>query len=71
MDGTRRDFGDRPDWEVMYERSEGYGGSWGKIRDTLGPHSSVLHTRIVWLLLDDPWYRGPMVIGDAAHACPR
>ena len=71
VDGTRRDFGDRPDWELMYERSEGYGGTWGKIRDTLGPHSSVLHTRIEWLLLDDPWYRGrAIVIGDAAHACP-
>jgi 2-polyprenyl-6-methoxyphenol hydroxylase-like FAD-dependent oxidoreductase len=71
VDGTRRDFGDRPDWELMYERSEGYGGTWGKIRDTLGPQSSVLHTRIEWLLLDDPWYRGrAMVIGDAAHACP-
>jgi 2-polyprenyl-6-methoxyphenol hydroxylase-like FAD-dependent oxidoreductase len=71
VDGTRRDFGDRPDWELMYERSDGYGGTWGKIRETLGPHSSVLHTRIEWLLLDDPWYRGrAIVIGDAAHACP-
>jgi 2-polyprenyl-6-methoxyphenol hydroxylase-like FAD-dependent oxidoreductase len=71
VDGTRGDFGDRPDWEVMYERSEGYGGTWGKIRDTLGPWSSVSHTRIEWLLLDDPWYRGrAIVIGDAAHACP-
>ncbi len=71
VDGTRRDFGDGPDWKVMYERSEGYGGTWGKIRDTLGPHSSVSHTRIEWLLLDDPWYRGrAIVIGDAAHACP-
>jgi 2-polyprenyl-6-methoxyphenol hydroxylase-like FAD-dependent oxidoreductase len=71
VDGTRSDFGDRPDWELMYERSEGYGGTWGKIRDTLGPHSNVSHTRIEWLLLDDPWYRGrAIVIGDAAHACP-
>lgn len=71
VDGTRSDFGDRPDWEVMYERSEGYGGTWGKIRGTLGPQSDVLHTRIEWLLLDDPWYRGrAIVIGDAAHACP-
>jgi 2-polyprenyl-6-methoxyphenol hydroxylase-like FAD-dependent oxidoreductase len=71
VDGTRRDFGDRPDWELMYERSEGYGGTWGKIRETLGPDSNVSHTRIEWLLLDDPWYRGrAIVIGDAAHACP-
>jgi len=71
VDGTRRDFGDRPDWELMYERSEGYGGTWGKIRDTIGPQSNVSHTRIEWLLLEDPWYRGrAIVIGDAAHACP-
>ncbi len=71
VDGNRRDFGDLPDWELMYKRSEGYGGTWGKIRDTLGPHSSVSHTRIEWLLLEDPWYRGrAIVIGDAAHACP-
>jgi 2-polyprenyl-6-methoxyphenol hydroxylase-like FAD-dependent oxidoreductase len=71
VDGTRRDFGDRPDWELMYERSEGYGGTWGKIRETIGPDSNVSHTRIEWLLLDGPWYRGrAIVIGDAAHACP-
>ena len=55
----------------MYERSNGYGGTWGKIRETIGPDSSVSHTRIEWLLVDDPWYRGrAIVIGDAAHACP-
>jgi 2-polyprenyl-6-methoxyphenol hydroxylase-like FAD-dependent oxidoreductase len=71
VDGTRRDFGDRPDWELMYERSAGYGGTWGKIRESLGPGSSVSHTRIEWLLLAAPWYRGrAIVIGDAAHACP-
>jgi 2-polyprenyl-6-methoxyphenol hydroxylase-like FAD-dependent oxidoreductase len=31
----------------------------------------VSHTRIEWLLVDDPWFRGrAIVIGDAAHACP-
>jgi 2-polyprenyl-6-methoxyphenol hydroxylase-like FAD-dependent oxidoreductase len=71
VDGTRRDFGDRPDWELMYERSEGYGGTWGKIRETLGLQSSVSLTRVEWLVLGDPWYRGRViVIGDAAHACP-
>jgi 2-polyprenyl-6-methoxyphenol hydroxylase-like FAD-dependent oxidoreductase len=71
VDGSRSDFGDGPDWAVLRERSEGYGGTWGKIRSTLGPGSAVSHTRIEWLLLDDPWYRGrAIVIGDAAHACP-
>jgi 2-polyprenyl-6-methoxyphenol hydroxylase-like FAD-dependent oxidoreductase len=70
-DGTARDFGDAPEWRLMYERSEGYGGTWGKIRETIGPDSNVSHTRIEWLLVPDPWYRGrAIVIGDAAHACP-
>lgn len=55
----------------MYERSEGYGGTWGELRETIGPDSNVSHTRIEWLLAADPWFRGrAIVIGDAAHACP-
>jgi 2-polyprenyl-6-methoxyphenol hydroxylase-like FAD-dependent oxidoreductase len=70
-DGALRDFGDRPAWELMYERSAGYGGTWGKIREAIGPESNVSHTRIEWLLVPDPWFRGRIiVIGDAAHACP-
>ena len=70
-DGTQRDFGDQPAWQLMYERSVGYGGTWGKIRESIGPDSNVSHTRIEWLLVPDPWYRGRIiVIGDAAHACP-
>jgi 2-polyprenyl-6-methoxyphenol hydroxylase-like FAD-dependent oxidoreductase len=70
-DGTLAGFGDRPAWQLMYERSAGYGGTWGKIRDTIGPDSNVSHTRIEWLLVPSPWYRGRViVIGDAAHACP-
>ena len=70
-DGTRADFGSGPAWRQMYERSDGYGGTWGKIRETIGPGSSVSHTRVEWLLVGDPWYRGrAIVIGDAAHACP-
>ena len=70
-DGAVRDFGDQPAWELMYERSAGYGGTWGKIRETIGPESNVSHTRIEWLLVPDPWFRGRIiVIGDAAHACP-
>ena len=70
-DGRQQDFGEQPAWQLMYKRSDGYGGTWGKIRETIGPHSDVSHTRIEWLLVDDPWFRGPaIVIGDAAHACP-
>ena len=71
VDGRLGDFGDRPAWRLMYERSDGYGGTWGKIRETIGPGSNVSHTRIEWLLVDDPWHRGrAIVVGDAAHACP-
>jgi 2-polyprenyl-6-methoxyphenol hydroxylase-like FAD-dependent oxidoreductase len=71
IDGAQRDFGPGPAWQLMYERSEGYGGTWGRIRQTIGPGSNVSHTRIEWLLVEAPWYRGrAIVIGDAAHACP-
>jgi len=71
VDGAQRDFGAAPAWRLMYERSAGYGGTWGKIRETIGPDSNVSHTRIEWLLVDEPWHRGrAVVIGDAAHACP-
>jgi 2-polyprenyl-6-methoxyphenol hydroxylase-like FAD-dependent oxidoreductase len=61
----------RPLWEQLVDRSEGYGGTWGKIRTTIGPDSDVSYTRIEWLLVDHPWYRArAIVIGDAAHACP-
>jgi 2-polyprenyl-6-methoxyphenol hydroxylase-like FAD-dependent oxidoreductase len=70
-DGAGDGHDGRPSWQLMYERSAGYGGTWGRIRDTIGPDSNVSHTRIEWLLVDDPWYRGrAIVIGDAAHACP-
>jgi 2-polyprenyl-6-methoxyphenol hydroxylase-like FAD-dependent oxidoreductase len=35
-DGTAGDFGDAPAWQLMYERSAGYGGTWGKVRETIG-----------------------------------
>jgi len=70
-DGKLADFGSQPPWQLMYERSAGYGGTWGTIRESIGADSDVSHTRIEWLLVDQPWYRGrAIVIGDAAHACP-
>ncbi len=70
-DGKLADFGSQPPWRLMYERSAGYGGTWGTIRESIGADSNVSHTRIEWLLVDRPWYRGrAIVIGDAAHACP-
>ncbi len=64
------DFEGQPH-EILYERSEGYGGTWGELRETIGPDSQVNFTPIEWLLVDAPWHRGRVVIiGDAAHACP-
>lgn len=64
-------FGDRPMNEVLYERSEGYGGIWGQIRDSIDDDTQPDFRRIEYLLVPDPWYRGRIiVIGDAAHACP-
>jgi 2-polyprenyl-6-methoxyphenol hydroxylase-like FAD-dependent oxidoreductase len=71
VDGKQAEFGDQPAWQLMYQRSAGYGGTWGRLRETIGADSNVSHTRIEWLLVADPWYRGrAIVIGDAAHACP-
>jgi 2-polyprenyl-6-methoxyphenol hydroxylase-like FAD-dependent oxidoreductase len=62
---------DRPLGAVLKERSEGYGGIWGKIRDGLSEDTPVDHRTIEWLLVDGPWHRGRIIIvGDAAHACP-
>jgi len=71
-DGAQRDFGHQPAWQLMYERSAGYGGAWAKIREAIGPDSNVSHTRIEWLLVPDPWFRGRIiVIGDAADRAGR
>src|SRR6202044_2564155 len=71
VDGKLADFGDQPAWQLMYQRSAGYGGTWGTIREPIGADSNVSHTRIEWLLVGDPWYRGRViVIGAAAHASP-
>jgi 2-polyprenyl-6-methoxyphenol hydroxylase-like FAD-dependent oxidoreductase len=62
---------DRPLGAVLRERSTGYGGIWGRIRDQITEDTRVNHTRIESLLVDDPWYRGRVIIiGDAVHACP-
>jgi 2-polyprenyl-6-methoxyphenol hydroxylase-like FAD-dependent oxidoreductase len=71
VDGTRGDFGHEPAWRLMHKRSAGYGGTWATVRESIGPDADVSHTRIEWLLVPEPWFRGRViVIGDAAHACP-
>jgi 2-polyprenyl-6-methoxyphenol hydroxylase-like FAD-dependent oxidoreductase len=62
---------DRPLGAVLRERSEGYGGTWGWIRETITDDTLVDHRTIESLLEDGPWYRGRMIaVGDAVHACP-
>jgi 2-polyprenyl-6-methoxyphenol hydroxylase-like FAD-dependent oxidoreductase len=57
--------------EMLRERSAGYGGTWGQIRDSLPGDQVVDYRWIEYVSLEDPWHRGRViVIGDAAHACP-
>jgi 2-polyprenyl-6-methoxyphenol hydroxylase-like FAD-dependent oxidoreductase len=63
--------GDRKPGAVLRERAAGYAGRWGPIRDAITDDTPVNYQRIESLLVDDPWYRGRVVlIGDAVHACP-
>ena len=63
--------GDRPTGYLMRERSAGYGGTWGKIREWIADDMVVNYQWIESVLVPDPWYRGRViVVGDAAHACP-
>lgn len=67
----RDSFGDRPPAAILRERSAGYGGIWGQIRDGIRDDTPVNYQWIEWLLVDRPWHRGRVVlIGDAVHACP-
>ncbi|MCL6732277.1 FAD-dependent monooxygenase [Streptomyces neyagawaensis] len=67
----RAHVGEYPGGKVLKERSEGYGGIWGEIRDGLADDAVVNYQWIESVLVQDPWYRGrSLVIGDAAHACP-
>jgi 2-polyprenyl-6-methoxyphenol hydroxylase-like FAD-dependent oxidoreductase len=57
--------------ELLRERSAGYGGTWGTIREGLTDDIVINYQWIEAILLADPWYRGRViVVGDAAHACP-
>jgi 2-polyprenyl-6-methoxyphenol hydroxylase-like FAD-dependent oxidoreductase len=63
--------GEGPNGHVMKEHGQGYGGIWGEVRDSMADDAIVNYQWIEAILLEDPWYRGRViVIGDAAHACP-
>ena len=46
-----------------------FGGNIAAIRESVGPHSSIVHRPLESLFLPRPWHRGRVVlIGDATHA---
>ena len=56
---------------MLKERGQGYGGTWGAVRDSLADDAVVNYQWIEAICVDSPWHRGrAIIIGDAAHACP-
>lgn len=63
--------GEGPNGAVLKERGQGYGGTWGQVRDSLADDAIVNYQWIEAICVDSPWHRGrAIIIGDAAHACP-
>lgn len=63
--------GEGPNGALLKERGQGYGGIWGRVRDSLPDDAVVNYQWIETVCVEDPWYRGrSIVVGDAAHACP-
>ena len=64
-------IGEGSQGRLFRERGEGYGGIWGEVRDSITDDAVVNYQWIEAIRVDDPWYRGRVIIvGDAAHACP-
>jgi 2-polyprenyl-6-methoxyphenol hydroxylase-like FAD-dependent oxidoreductase len=63
--------GEGPNGTLFKERGEGYGGTWGEVRDSLADDAVVNYQWIEAMRVDSPWYRGrTILVGDAVHACP-
>ncbi|RYP84024.1 hypothetical protein EKO23_17225 [Nocardioides guangzhouensis] len=63
--------GEGPNGALLKERGQGYGGTWGEVRDSLPDDAVVNYQWIEAICVDEPWHRGrSIIIGDAAHACP-
>jgi 2-polyprenyl-6-methoxyphenol hydroxylase-like FAD-dependent oxidoreductase len=64
-------LGEGPRGAELKERGQGYGGTWGQVRDSLADDAIVNYQWIEAICVESPWYRGrTIIIGDAAHACP-
>jgi 2-polyprenyl-6-methoxyphenol hydroxylase-like FAD-dependent oxidoreductase len=64
-------IGPRAPLALLRERGAGYGGVWGRVVAGLPEDTAVDYRWIEAVLVDEPWYRGRvMIVGDAAHACP-
>jgi 2-polyprenyl-6-methoxyphenol hydroxylase-like FAD-dependent oxidoreductase len=64
-------LGEGPRGAELKERGQGYGGTWGQVRDSLAADAIVNYQWIEAICVESPWYRGrTIIIGDAAHACP-
>jgi 2-polyprenyl-6-methoxyphenol hydroxylase-like FAD-dependent oxidoreductase len=63
--------GEHPNGKVFKAHGEGYGGTWGKVRDSLADDAVVNYQWIEAVRIEGPWHRGRTVlIGDAVHAPP-
>ncbi|QFG22411.1 FAD-dependent monooxygenase [Actinomadura sp. WMMB 499] len=57
--------------DMMRELAQPYGGAWEEIKPTLTDTAPINYTHFEWLLVDEPWHRGNvLLLGDAVHACP-
>jgi 2-polyprenyl-6-methoxyphenol hydroxylase-like FAD-dependent oxidoreductase len=64
-------IGEGPNGALLKSRGQGYGGTWGAVRDSLADDATVNYQWIEAICVDSPWHRGrSIIIGDAAHACP-
>lgn len=64
-------LGEGPRGKEFKEHGQGYGGTWGEVRDGLSDDAVVNYQWIEAICVDEPWFRGRVIIvGDAAHACP-
>jgi 2-polyprenyl-6-methoxyphenol hydroxylase-like FAD-dependent oxidoreductase len=64
-------LGEGPRGAELKKHGQGYGGTWGEVRDSLADDAIVNYQWIEAICVESPWYRGrSIIIGDAAHACP-